>query len=130
MECLVEIIERLASSIFDNAIGVTYYDECLSNKTYMEERYHISIDVKQLTPFEYYAYCADMFNTSVESLKKSRENDNGIDYIKSLEEVIQDRNNKFPMTYIDFSRHYKKRCNEHLFFIYHLYFTIGAFEKS
>lgn len=96
---------RNPNTVFTPKLEATYYQECFNNPTYMEKRYNITIDVENLTPYQYFEYCARMFKTSINTLKKVKERDKGIDYIKDLEEIINDPSNQFPMVYIDFPSH-------------------------
>lgn len=93
---------RDPNTVFSSETGVTYYDELLSNRSYMEKKYLITSEIKHLTPYQYYLGASDLFNTSVEQLKRSRERDPGLNYIEELEKVIKDPFNQFPLTYIDY----------------------------
>lgn len=93
---------RNPKTVFSNTLESNYYQECLNNSKYMEGRYKITISIEYLSPQQYFEQCSKMFGINEESLKLSRISDKGKEYIKELEEIIEDPSNQFPMTYVDF----------------------------
>lgn len=84
-----------------SSTGVSYYDDFLDDSKikYFRDK-NLEGHIEYMTPLEYYEACAEIFNSSVESLKQQRRNDNSsIDWLTNALE----RGQKFNLPYVDFA---------------------------
>lgn len=94
------------TNIFDTTkTGMSYYDQLIPGhpeNTYMKEAKNLKGEIVYLTPLEYYQECAkNIFNTSVESLKKQRSCSQ--EYIEKLKKIITKKKKCFPLTFLNYA---------------------------
>lgn len=94
------------TNIFDvNKTGMSYYDQLIPGhpeNTYMKKAKNLKGEIIYLTPLEYYQECAkNIFNTSVESLKKQRSYSQ--EYIEKLKKIIVEKKKCFPLTFLNYA---------------------------
>jgi hypothetical protein len=84
---------------------MSYYDQLIPGhpeNAYMKKAKNLKGEIIYLTPLEYYQECAkNIFNTSVESLKKQRGYSQ--EYIEKLKKIIVEKKKCFPLTFLNYA---------------------------
>ena len=94
------------TNIFDvTKTGMSYYDQLIPGhpeNNYMKKAKNLKGEIIYLTPLEYYQECAkNIFNTSVESLKKQRSYSQ--EHIEKLKKIIVEKKKCFPLTFLNYA---------------------------
>ena len=91
-----------SDNIFDDRCHVPFYDQLFTNPEYMAKEENLKGSVVMLSPKEYYQACANkIFNTSVESLKRSRELDSRVN--NQIKEIITKYKRQVFMPYLNYA---------------------------
>ena len=90
------------SDIFDvNKVGMSFYDQFISDPEYMEKNKNLKADIVQMSPTEYFKECAKIFGTSFEKqINQIKAVPKELDYLK---EVITKYKKKFPITFLNYA---------------------------
>ena len=91
-----------SDNIFDDRCHVPFYDQLFTNPEYMAKEENLKGSVVMMSPKEYYQACANkIFNTSVESLKRSRELDSKVN--DQIREIITKYKRQVFMPYLNYA---------------------------
>lgn len=91
--------EAIQDDVFNiNKTGVSKYDEWLSSQS-ARDRDNVDLEVKYMTPREYFEACGQLFGNSFDSQIRQIENDKNIN--KELDKVY-DSNEKMNLTLLDY----------------------------
>lgn len=88
--------------IFDvTKTGMGYYDDFITNPSYMEKVKNLKVKIQYMTPKDYFTHCAKIFNTSVDKqIDETKANEDNIKYLIS---VIKEYGKQFPVSILDFA---------------------------
>lgn len=88
--------------IDETSTGASYYDSFLDPTltSYLEDNKNLKGHIEYMTPTEYYESCAQIFNSTVDSLKAQRRRDkDSIDWLSNA----LDSGRKFNLPYVNFA---------------------------
>ena len=81
--------------------GVSFYNQFLTDPSYMEEYKNLKHSIIMMTPEEYFKECAKIFNSSkqkqIDQTKADRKN------IEHLKQVLTQYKRTFPLTYLNYA---------------------------
>lgn len=86
-----------------SSTGVSFYDSFLDDKytNYLNRTKNLVGTIEYLTPREYYEACAEIFNSTVQSLVAQRRNDpDSLDWL--LDRI--ENGHKFPLPYVNYAQ--------------------------
>ena len=89
--------------IFDvTKTGMSFYDEFVTNPSYMEKQKNLKAEIQYMTPLEYFYGCASIFNSTADKqLSQTGADKNTIEHLKA---VINEYGKQFPVTILNFAQ--------------------------
>ena len=81
--------------------GVSFYNQFLTDPSYMEEYKNLKHSIIMMTPEEYFEECAKIFNSSKQrQIDQTKLDKNNIEYLK---QVLLTYKRTFPLTYLNYA---------------------------
>ena len=87
---------------FDSSkTGISFYNQFLTDPDYMEEYKNLKASIVEMSPMEYFAECAKIFNST--PLRQKEQTGRDVEIIEHLKLVLTKYQRTFPLTFLNYA---------------------------